>query len=149
MNRAKAVFDKDFVIGEVDKRISSSFIEHLGRCVYDGIYEPGHKTADSNGFREDVKELVRELGVTAIRYPGGNFVSGYNWKDGVGPIEHRPRKKELAWNTIETNQVGINEFARWLDDIGVGMIMTANLGSGTPMEAGELVDYCNNQKGTH
>jgi alpha-N-arabinofuranosidase len=149
MNKAKAIFDKDFIISDVDERITGSFVEHLGRCVYDGLYEPGHKTADSNGFREDVKELVKELGVTAIRYPGGNFVSGYNWKDGVGPKEQRPCKKDMAWNTIETNQVGINEFAQWLADIDVEMIMTVNLGSGTPMEAGELVDYCNNEKGTY
>ena len=148
MKQAKVIFDKDYTVGEVDKRITSSFVEHLGRCLYNGLYQPEHPSADKNGFREDVKELIRELGVTAVRYPGGNFVSGYDWKDGVGPKEKRPHKKELAWGVIETNEVGMNEFADFLQDIGAEMIMAANLGTGTPKEAGELVDYCNTESGT-
>jgi len=148
MKQATVIYDKDFTGGKVDKRLYGSFVEHLGRCLYKGVYEPGHTTADRQGFREDVKELIRELGVTAIRYPGGNFVSGYDWKDGVGPKENRPRKKDMAWNTIETNEVGTNEFAAYLKDLDVELLMTANLGTGTPKEAGELVDYCNSREGT-
>lgn len=149
MKSAKVIYDKDFVIGEVDRRLFGSFAEHLGRCVYGGFYEPGHETADENGFREDVKELVRELGVTGIRYPGGNFVSGYDWKDGVGPKEKRPRRKDMAWNVIETNEVGTNEFAALLKELDIEMLMTVNLGTGTPKEAGELVEYCNVPGGTY
>ena len=149
MKEAKVIFDKDFTIGEVDRRLFGSFVEHLGRCVYGGVYEPGHETADANGFRRDVKELVKELGVTGIRYPGGNFVSGYNWKDGVGPKEQRPVRRDMAWNVKETNEVGTNEFAAYLKDMGVDMAMAVNLGTGTPREAGELVEYCNGEGGTY
>src|SRR5699024_3600868 len=97
-------------VGEVDKRLFGSFIEHLGRAVYGGIYDPGSPLSDEEGFRKDVIELVRQLDVPIVRYPGGNFVSGYNWEDGTGPKEKRPRKLELAWRTVETNQVGIDDF---------------------------------------
>ena len=110
LKKATMVLDMEYKIGEVDKRIYGSFIEHLGRAVYGGIYEPSHPKADELGFRTDVMDLVKELQVPIVRYPGGNFVSGYNWEDGVGPKEKRKRKLELAWRTIETNQVGINEF---------------------------------------
>ena len=116
--KAKMILDKDYTISKVDKRIYGSFIEHLGRAVYGGIYEPGHPDADDMGFRKDVMELVKELNVPIVRYPGGNFVSGYNWEDGIGPKEERPRRLELAWRTIETNQVGTDEFARIR--IGIG-----------------------------
>ena len=149
MKEAKVIYDKDFEIGEVDKRLFGSFVEHLGRCLYGGIYEPGHETADKNGFRQDVKDMIRELGVTGIRYPGGNFVSGYNWKDGVGPREERPCRKDLAWNVTETNEVGTNEFAALLKEMNVDMMMAVNLGTGTPREAGELVEYCNVPGGTY
>jgi len=149
MKKAKAVFDKDFIIGNIDERLKGSFVEHLGRCMYNGIYEPEHETADENGFRNDVKELIRELGVTAIRYPGGNFVSGYDWKDGVGPKVKRPCKKDMAWNVIETNEVGTDEFAKYCKELDVELLMAVNLGTGTPKEAGELVDYCNTGSGTY
>src|SRR5215210_420776 len=110
-NTATIKLDKDFQIADIDPRLYGSFVEHLGRCVYSGIYEPGHATADEEGFRRDVLELVRELDVPVVRYPGGNFVSGFNWEDSVGPREQRPRRLELAWRVIETNEVGINEFA--------------------------------------
>jgi len=116
--RATMVIDKAFKIAEVDRRIYGSFIEHLGRAVYGGIYEPSHPEADSHGFRNDVKELVKQLNVPIIRYPGGNFVSGYNWEDGVGPVESRPKRLELAWSTIEPNCVGTNEFAGWSKEVG-------------------------------
>ena len=103
------ILEKDYRIAEIDDRLYGAFVEHLGRAIYGGIYEPSHPTADAAGFREDTAELVRELRVPIVRYPGGNFVSGYNWEDGIGPREERPRRLELAWRTIETNEVGINE----------------------------------------
>jgi alpha-N-arabinofuranosidase len=103
----------DNVIGTTDQRLFGAFIEHLGRCVHGGIYEPGHPTADKHGFRGDVLALVRELAPTIMRYPGGNFVSGYNWEDGVGPAAQRPRRLDLAWMSTETNQFGTNEFIDW------------------------------------
>ena len=118
-------------------------------ALYNGIYQPDHPNSDENGFRNDVKDLLKELGITAIRYPGGNFVSGYNWKDGVGNKRERPVRKDLAWNVFETNEVGINEFAKFTKECGIDLIMAANLGTGTAMEAGELVDYCNTEKGTY
>ena len=102
----------DAVIARTDPRLFGAFVEHLGRCVYGGIFEPGHPTADARGFRQDVLELVRELGPTIMRYPGGNFVSGYNWEDGVGPAEAAPAAG-LAWMSTETNQFGTNEFIDW------------------------------------
>ena len=149
MNKAHVVFDRRYVTGEIDRRIAGSFVEHLGRCLYSGLYEPDHPAADAAGFRNDVKALIRELGVTAVRYPGGNFVSGYNWKDGIGPRDKRPVRKDMAWNVLETNHVGINEFAAYLKEIGVELIQAVNLGTGSPMEAGELVDYCNGSGGSY
>src|SRR5690606_35473266 len=103
MQRARLVLDKEFVVGEIDPRLYGSFVEHLGRVVYGGIYERGHPEADEQGFRKDVLQHVRELGVTLVRYPGGNLVSGYDWKDGIGPVERRPARLELAWNTVGSN----------------------------------------------
>ncbi len=140
--------DRLFKIAEVDPRIFGSFIEHLGRAVYEGIYEPGHKKADKSGFRTDVAELVKELGVPLVRYPGGNFVSGYNWEDGVGPVEKRPRRLDLAWKSIEPNLVGVNEFARWAQLVGAQVNMTVNLGTRGPDEARALVEYCNHSGGS-
>ena len=113
MQGATLVIDPAFAVADVDERVFGSFVEHMGRCVYGGIYEPGHATADGDGFRGDVLELVRELGVTIVRYPGGNFVSGYDWEDGIGPRAARPRRLDLAWRSIETNQVGTDEFLAW------------------------------------
>ena len=107
-----------YEIVKVDPRIFGSFVEHLGRVVYGGLYEPGHPLADENGLRTDVLELVKKMGVSVVRYPGGNFVSGYNWEDGTGPKEDRPRRLELAWMTIETNEVGIDEFQEWANLYG-------------------------------
>ncbi len=126
---ASVIIDKDFVISEIDKRIYGSFIEQLGRAVYGGIYEPDHPEADEQGFRKDVMKLVKDLQVPIIRYPGGNMVSAYNWEDGVGPKEDRPRRLELAWQTIETNHVGTNEFADWSAKAGSDVMMAVNLGT--------------------
>ncbi|PIB51707.1 alpha-N-arabinofuranosidase, partial [Pseudomonas sp. 2588-5] len=111
--KASIIIDKSFTISEVDERLYGSFIEHLGRAVYGGIYEPEHPEADEEGFRKDVIELVKRLNVPIIRYPGGNMVSAYNWEDGIGPRDKRPRRLELAWRTIETNEMGTNEFVAW------------------------------------
>lgn len=146
---AKMVLDRDFKIGEVDKRIYGSFIEHLGRAVYGGIYEPGHPAADEMGFRKDVIDLVKQLNVPIIRYPGGNFVSGYNWEDGVGPVEMRPRRLELAWTTVETNKIGTNEFAEWAKKVGSEVMMAVNLGTRGADAARNLVEYCNHPEGSY
>ena len=103
MKKATATLDKSFSIARVDERIYGSFIEHLGRAVYGGIYEPGHPTADENGFRRDVIDLIRKLNIPVVRYPGGNFVSGFNWEDSIGPVKDRPKRLDLAWATTETN----------------------------------------------
>lgn len=147
--RAKMILDKDFRIGEVDKRIYGSFIEHLGRAVYGGIYEPGHPEADENGFRKDVIKLVKELNVPIVRYPGGNFVSGYNWEDGIGPKDKRPKRLDLAWKTVETNQVGVNEFVEWAKLADTEVMMAVNLGTRGPDAARNLVEYCNHPEGTY
>ena len=148
MLKAKMIVDKDFKISEIDRRIYGSFIEHLGRAVYTGIYEPGHPTADKNGFRQDVLDLVRQLQVPIVRYPGGNFVSGYQWEDGIGPRDQRPARLELAWRTLETNQFGLNEFADWCKLADTNFMMAVNLGTRGISEALALLEYCNHPSGT-
>ncbi|MBO5071038.1 MAG: alpha-N-arabinofuranosidase, partial [Roseburia sp.] len=149
MLKAKIKVDKDYKIGEIDKRIYGSFIEHLGRAVYGGIYDPGHPLADESGFRKDVIELVKEMDVPIVRYPGGNFVSGYNWEDGVGPVNERPRRLELAWRAVETNEVGLNEFAHWAKLVGSEVMMAVNLGTRGVDAARNLVEYCNQKSGSY
>lgn len=147
--KAKMVIDKDYIISEIDPRIYGSFVEHLGRAVYGGVYEPDHPTADKNGFRQDVMELVKELQVPIIRYPGGNMVSAYNWEDGVGPKENRPRRLELAWSVIETNQIGTNEFVDWAKAVNSEVMMAVNLGTRGIEAARNLLEYCNHSGGTY
>ena len=129
--------------GAIDRRVFGSFVEHLGRCVYDGIHEPGHPTADEHGFRQDVLDLVRELGVTTVRYPGGNFVSGYRWEDGIGPVQQRPVRRDLAWHSTETNEVGLHEFAHWNAKAGSEPMLAINLGTRGELEALDLLEYTN------
>jgi alpha-N-arabinofuranosidase len=148
MPKAHLTLDPHFTVGAVNRRIFGSFVEHLGRCVYDGIYEPGHATADAEGFREDVLELVRELGVSAIRYPGGNFVSGFRWEDAVGPKEDRPKRVDLAWHSTEPNEVGIDEFAGWLEKAGSELMYAVNLGTRGVQEALDVLEYTNIRSGT-
>ena len=147
--KANMVIDKDFVISEIDSRVYGSFIEHLGRAVYGGFYEPDHPRADANGFRQDVIELVKELQVPVIRYPGGNMVSAYNWEDGVGPRDKRPRRLELAWQVIETNEVGTNEFVDWTKAVNSEVMMAVNLGTRGIDAARNLLEYCNHPGGTY
>ncbi len=149
MKYAKLTLASEFKVGLTDKRIYGSFVEHLGRCVYGGIYEPGHPKADKDGFREDVLDLVKELDVPIVRYPGGNFVSGYNWEDGVGPVADRPKRLELAWGTLETNEFGTDEFMRWCKKANTAPMMAVNLGTRGPDEARQLVEYCNHKGGTY
>jgi alpha-N-arabinofuranosidase len=146
--RAELRLDLDHLIGEIDRRLFGSFVEHLGRGVYTGIYEPGHPTADSDGFRQDVLDLVRELGVSCVRYPGGNFVSGYRWEDGVGPREDRPRRVDLAWHVIETNEIGLDEFVDWSAKAGTELMYAVNLGTRGVAEAIDVLEYANLPAGT-
>ncbi|MBK9394648.1 MAG: alpha-N-arabinofuranosidase [Uliginosibacterium sp.] len=148
MISSRLIVDTDFPIAELDRRVFGTFVEHLGRCVYTGIYEPEHPTADSSGFRQDVMALTRELGATIVRYPGGNFMSGYNWEDGVGPKESRPKRLDLAWYSTETNQVGTNEFVDWCRKVGAEPMFGVNLGTRGPDEARHLLEYCNHPGGT-
>jgi len=129
MLKAEVKLDRDAVIGATDRRLFGAFVEHLGRCVYGGIFEPGHPQADERGFRKDVLAMVRELSPTIMRYPGGNFVSGYNWEDGVGPVEARPRRLDLAWMSTEPNTFGTNEFVDWCRAAGIEPMLAVNLGT--------------------
>ncbi|MBR4360037.1 MAG: alpha-N-arabinofuranosidase [Clostridia bacterium] len=149
MKKATMILDKDFSIGRVDPRLYGSFIEHLGRAVYGGIYEPGHPTADENGFRRDVIEKVRQLNIPIVRYPGGNFVSGFNWEDSVGPREQRPRRLDLAWGTTETNEVGLHEFVDWARKADTQVMYAVNLGTRGPDAARNAVEYANHPSGSY
>ncbi|MFD1661088.1 alpha-N-arabinofuranosidase [Streptomyces caeni] len=147
---ARFTLDPAFTVGTVDPRLFGSFVEHLGRCVYTGIFEPGHPSADETGLRTDVLELIRELGVTAVRYPGGNFVSGYKWEDSVGPVDRRPRRLDLAWHSTETNRFGLGEYIAFLRKLGphTEPMMAVNLGTRGVAEALELQEYANHPSGT-
>lgn len=146
--RARIHLQKEFRVGEVDPRLYGSFVEHLGRVVYGGLYEPGHPTADARGFRRDVIELVRELGVPVVRYPGGNFACGFRWEDTVGPVEARPRRLDLAWRSVEPNTFGLHEFAAWAREVGTAPMMALNLGTRGVEAALDLLEYCNHPGGT-
>ncbi len=147
-NVSRVFVESRRTIAPLDRNLFGSFLEHLGRAIYEGIYDPGSSLSDPNGFRKDVMDEVRQLGVPIIRYPGGNFVSGYNWLDGVGPKQDRPRVLDKAWNSIETNQFGTNELMAWCKNVGAKPLMGLNLGTGTPERAAALVEYCNVEKGT-
>src|SRR5687768_14405950 len=145
---ARAILDQARFRSDMDRRLMGAFLEHLGRAIYTGVNEPGSPLADSNGFRTDVLAAVKGLGVPIIRYPGGNFVSGYNWLDGVGPKNGRPTVLERAWNSLETNQFGTNEFIDWCKAVSTEPLLAFNLGTGTPETAVAYVEYCNVDRGT-
>lgn len=147
--KTRMIVDKELVVSKVDNRLFSSFIEHLGRAVYNGIYQPGHPLADEDGFRTDVMELVKDLHVPMIRYPGGNFVSNYFWEDGVGPKEHRKKRLDLAWRSLETNEVGLAEFTQWAKKVDSDVMMAVNLGTRGTKDACNLLEYCNHPEGTY
>ena len=145
---ARVYVDSRRTIAPIDRNVWGSFLEVLGRAIYEGIYDPGNKLSDANGFRKDVMNEIHQMGVPIIRYPGGNFVSGYNWLNGVGRKESRPRELDKAWNSINSNQFGTDEFMAWCKLVGTEPLMGLNLGTGTPEEAAALVEYCNVEKGT-
>ena len=148
MKKANMIIDRAFLVSDVDDRIYGSFIEHLGRAVYDGIYQPGNPLSDEEGFRRDVIDLVRDLKVPIVRYPGGNFVSSFVWEDSVGPVSERPKRLELAWRSLETNAVGLNEFSRWAKKADTEVMMALNLGTRGIADACNLLEYCNHPSGT-
>lgn len=145
---ARIFIDTHRAISTISPLIFSGFLEHLGRAVYEGVYDPESPHADERGFRKDVMAAMRELNFRAMRYPGGNFVSGYRWQDGVGPKDQRPRRRDLAWQTIETNQFGTDEFMAWAKEVGTEPMMAVNLGTGSIQDAGNLIEYCNAPVGT-
>ena len=146
--KATVYLNPEFAIGPIDPRLYGGFVEHMGRCVYTGIYEPGHSTADAQGFRGDVVDLVRGLDMPVMRYPGGNFVSQYNWEDGIGPKEERPTRLDLAWKATEPNEVGTDEYMDWCKLVDTEPIWAVNLGTRGPEEARDLVEYCNFPSGS-
>ena len=146
---ARIKIDIDRTIGQVDKNIYGNFVEHLGRCVYGGIYEEGSPLSDKKGFRKDVMAAVKDLKPTLVRYPGGNFVSNYNWLDGVGPKSERIPRLELAWSTLESNQFGTNEFVEYARAVGFQPYFSVNMGTGTIEEARRWVEYCNVKEGPY
>ena len=145
---ARVYVDSRRMIGALDRNLFGSFLENLGRAIYEGIYDPASRLSDGNGFRTDVMDQIRKLRVPIIRYPGGNFVSGYNWLDGVGPKADRPKVLDKAWNSLQSNQFGTNEYMGWCKAAGTEPLMGLNLGTGTPEQAAALVEYCNLEKGT-
>lgn len=144
----RVTLHRDFVISEIDDRLYGAFLEHMGRAIYSGIYEPGHPEADDNGFRRDVLGMVKELAPPIVRYPGGNFVSAYNWEDGIGPREERPVRLDLAWHSRESNQIGIHEFADWCELAGIDMMLAVNLGSRGIDAARNFLEYVNHPEGS-
>jgi alpha-N-arabinofuranosidase len=148
MTICDVTLDPGFVIAPVPPRMFGALVEHMGRCVYGGVFEPGHPKADADGLRQDVLDLTRELGVTMARYPGGNFVSSFDWEDSVGPVDERPTRLELAWRQLEPNTFGLNEFMRWAAVAGVEPMMVANLGTRGVADACNLIEYTNFPGGT-
>jgi len=148
MKKTTITLHSAFQVGPVDPRIFGGFLEHLGRAVYEGVYDPKSPHADADGFRSDVLDAMRRLKMTTMRYPGGNFVSGYHWEDGIGPPEQRPRVRDLAWQSIETNAFGTDEYIQLCRKMDWTPMLTINLGTGTPEEARNWVEYCNCPRGS-
>lgn len=147
--KSRMFFDVEDVKSSIDERIYGSFVEHMGRSVYGGIYDPHYHDVDSLGFRNDVKDLVKSLDIPIIRYPGGNFVSNYDWMDGIGPREERPARLDLAWQDIESNEVGLHEFYQWSQDVDAEIMYAVNVGTKGLEEACNILEYCNFPSGTY
>ncbi len=147
--QAKLTLDTQFHVGEIDPRIFGGFLEHLGRAVYEGVYDPGNPLSDANGYRTDVLAALQKMRMPLMRYPGGNFVSNYDWTDGIGPREQRPRRPEFAWKSVETNAFGTDEFMHWCKAAQTAPMMAVNLGTRGSAEAGALLEYCNLPTGTY
>ena len=145
--RSRVKLDPARKIGEIDPKIYGNFAEHLGRCIDGGIFDEGSSLADSNGYRRDVEKAIKDLNVTLLRWPGGNFSSNYNWRDGIGPRDQRPARLEMAWGTIESNRFGTHEFLNYAEMLGTQPYLCANLGTGTWAEAQQWVEYCNYAEG--
>jgi alpha-N-arabinofuranosidase len=148
MDQTRITLHHDFQVAPVDPRVFGGFLEHLGRAVYQGVYQPDSAHADEDGFRQDVLDALRKMRLTTLRYPGGNFASGYHWQDGIGPRASRPTVRELAWQSIEPNQFGTDEYMKLAHKIGWTPMLSVNLGTGTPEEARNWVEYCNLPSGT-
>ena len=148
-NTAQIYLDTNRTIAEISPLLFGGFAEQMGRCVYEGIYDPASPWADENGLRTDVLAALREQQYTIMRYPGGNFLSGYDWLNGVGPKDQRPRRRDLAWQSIETNQFGTNEFMQFCQAINCEPMLAVNMGTGTIQSAADLVEYCNAPTGTY
>lgn len=148
-NNAKISLDTNRIIAEISPLLFGGFAEQMGRCVYEGIYDPDSPLADESGLRTDVLAALREQQYTVMRYPGGNFLSGYDWLNGVGPKEQRPRRRDLAWQSIETNHFGTNEFMHFCQAINCAPMLAVNMGTGTIQSAADLVEYCNAPTGTY
>jgi alpha-L-arabinofuranosidase len=146
---ARILLDNERIVAPISRLLFGGFAEHMGRCVYGGIYDPASPHADENGLRRDVLAALKEVGYTTVRYPGGNFLSGYRWQDGIGPKEQRPRRRELAWQSLETNQFGTDEFMTFCRALGAEPMLGVNLGTGTIQDAADLLEYCNAPAGTH
>jgi alpha-N-arabinofuranosidase len=146
--RARVKIDTERTIGDIDPMIYGNFIEHLGRCIDGGVFEEGSKLSDANGFRRDVMDAIRKLNVTLLRWPGGNFVSNYNWRDGIGPRDQRPRRLEMAWGTVETNRFGTHEFLQYAEMLKTEPYIAVNLGTGSWTDAQQWVEYCNSSQDT-
>ncbi len=146
---ARILIDPERIIAPISPLLFGGFVEHMGRCVYEGIYDPASPLADERGYRKDVLAALKDQGYTVIRYPGGNFLSGYNWLDGIGPKDRRPRRRELAWQSTETNQFGTNEFVEFCKSINVAPMLGVNMGTGTIQAAADMVEYCNAPTGTY
>ncbi len=146
---ARIKIDTGRVVGEVHPHLFGNFAEHLGRCIYGGIYEEGGKFSDADGYRKDVREAARGLGVTLLRWPGGNFVSGYNWRDGIGPREARPVRPDHAWGDLESNRFGTDEFLRYCERVGVEPYICINAGLGSVEDARNWVEYTNEKRHTY
>ena len=146
--KAEIRLDTDHHVGEIDRRLLSGFLEHLGRAVYEGVYDPGNPLSDADGFRTDVLDALQRLRMPYVRYPGGNFVSNYDWRDGIGPRDERPARPDFAWKSIEPNTFGVDEFMKWCGRLGTEPMLAVNLGTLGTQEAAAQVEYCNLAPGT-